>query len=64
MGCTGNALATGIDAPPHPKVSSFLKPVIGGGTGKALNLVPMFVELSNLARKQVGVKDFVWDGGG
>src|SRR5258708_20508907 len=37
MGCTGNALATGIDAPPEPKVSPILRrfpvPLIGGGTG-------------------------------
>src|SRR5258708_11424174 len=35
MGCTGNALATGIDAPPEPKVSPIPDPchLISGGTG-------------------------------
>ena len=30
MGCTGNALATGIDAPPDPKVSSIRTGVLTG----------------------------------
>jgi len=43
MGCTGNALATGIDAPLGPKVSLIPDsvPVVSGGTGGGRNAAPV-----------------------
>jgi hypothetical protein len=62
MGCTGNSLATGIDAPPEPKVSPIpdLVPVVGGGIGDSQNRPYMSVELCNLAGKRGWVKRFIW----
>jgi len=62
MGYTGNSLATGIDAPPEPKVSPIpdLVPVVGGGIGDSQNRPYMSVELCNLAGKRGWVKRFIW----
>src|ERR1700690_4339663 len=62
MGCTGNALATGIDAPPGPKVSSISDrvPLVSGGTGELPKCrPPKYLEPCNLAGKDSGVKEFV-----
>ena len=60
MGCTGNALATCIDAPPKPKVSLIrIRSQLSAEVLGAANRPYMSVELCNLAGKGGGVKEFV-----